>query len=135
MFRVQVLVRATAPADGRLLRLWDRSEAASGLVKAVFGSWEQWAGQNYMRSVGWPVLGGLAVLFGSNSLWRRRWFDYRWRAGVMGRGRVMTSWELWPLLKPWTRFCRAPRIRRRLGISLPPPDGAPADGMPICVSA
>ncbi len=135
MFRVQVLVRAQAPADGRWLGLVDRSEAASGLVKAVFGSWEQWAGQNYMRSAGWPALGGLAVLFGSNSFWRRRWFDYRWRTGVMGRGRVVTSWELWPLLKPWTRFCRAPRIRRRLGISLSPPDDAPADGMPICVSA
>jgi hypothetical protein len=135
MFRVQVLVRAQAPADGRWLGLVDRSEAAGGLVKAVFGSWEQWSGQNYMRSVGWPVLGGLAVLFGSNSLWRRSWFDYRWRAGIMGRGRVMTSWELWPLLKPWTRFCRAPRILRRLGVTLPPPENTHADGMLICVTA
>ncbi|PZS33070.1 MAG: hypothetical protein DLM58_08630 [Pseudonocardiales bacterium] len=135
MFRVQVLVLALAPADGRWLGLVDRSEVASGLVKAVFGSWEQWAGQNYMRSVGWPVLGGLAVLFGSNSFWRRVWFDYRWRAGLVGRGRVMTSWELWPLMKPWTKFCRAPRIRRRLGVTLAPPENAPADGMPICVSA
>jgi hypothetical protein len=135
MFRVQVLVQAQAPADGRWLGLLDRSEAAGGLAKAVFGSWEQWAGQNYMRSLGWPVLGGVAVLFGSNSLWRRRWFDYRWRAGIVGRGRVMTSWELWPLLKPWTKFCRAPRILRRLGITLPPPDDVPNDGMLICLSA
>jgi hypothetical protein len=134
MFRIQILVAAQAPADGRWLGLVDRSECAGGLVKAVFGCWEQWAGQNYMRSVGYPVLGGLAVVFGSNSFWRRRWFDFRWRTGVMGRGRVMTSWELWPLLKPWTKFCRAPRIRRRRGISLSPPDDAPADGMPICVS-
>ncbi|PZS33215.1 MAG: hypothetical protein DLM58_08230 [Pseudonocardiales bacterium] len=135
MFRVQVMVQAVAPADGRLLGLWDRSEAAGGLVKAVFGAWEQWAGQNYMRSVGWPVLGGLAVLFGSNSWLRRAWFDYRWHAGTMGHGRLMTSWELWPLLKPWTRFCKAPRILRRLGITLLPPDDAPADGMLICLTA
>ena len=135
MFRVQVLVQAVAPADGRLLRRWDRSQAAGGLLKAVFGAWEQWAGQNYLRSVGWPVLGGLAVLFGSNSWLRRRWFDYRWRAGVMGRGRVWTSWELWPLLKPWTRFCYAPRILRRVGVNLPPPENAPADGLLICLSA
>jgi hypothetical protein len=134
MFRVQVLVQAQAPADGRVLR-FDRSETAGGLLKAVFGAWEQWAGQNYMRSVGKPVLGGLAVLFGSNSWLRRAWFDYRWRAGVMGHGKVWTSWELWPLLKPWTKFCRAPRVLRRLGITLPAPDNAPEDGMPICVSA
>jgi hypothetical protein len=135
MFRVQVLVQAQAPADGRVLRLLDRSEAAGGLVKAVFGAWEQWAGQNYMRSVGKPVLGGLAVLFGSNSWLRRVWFDYRWQAGITGHGKVWTSWELWPLLKPWTKFCKVPRILRRLGITLPAPDNAPADGMLICVSA
>jgi hypothetical protein len=135
MFRVQVLVEAQAPADGRWLGLFDRSDAAGGLLKAVFGAWEQWAGQNYMRSVGKPVLGGLAVLFGSNSWWRRPWFDYRWQAGVMGHGKAWTSWELWPLLKPWTKFCRVPRILRRLGITLPAPDNAPEDGMPICVSA
>ncbi|MDQ6791208.1 MAG: hypothetical protein M3075_11250 [Candidatus Dormibacteraeota bacterium] len=134
MFRVQVLVQASAPADGRVLGL-ERSEAAGGLVKAVFGAWEQWAGQNYMSSVGKPVLGGLAVLFGSNSILRRPWFDYRWRQGVMGRGKAWTSWELWPLLKPWTKFCRAPRILRRLGITLPPPENAPEDGMLICLSA
>jgi hypothetical protein len=133
MFRVQVLVQAVAPADARG---WPgyRSEAAAGLVKAVFGAWEQWAGQNYLRSVGWPVLGGLAMLFGSNSWLRRSWFDYRWRTGTMGHGKVWTSWELWPLLKPWTRFCRGRRILRRLGIELSPPDEVPEDGMLICVS-
>ena len=53
----------------------------------------------------------------------------------MGRGRVWTSWELWPLLKPWTRFCTAPRILRRLGVNLPPPENAPAEGLLICLSA
>jgi hypothetical protein len=124
MFRVQVLVRAQA----------QDCDAAGGLAKAVFGAWEAWSGQNYMRSVGWPVLGGLAVLFGSNSLLRRRWFDYRWHAGICGRGRIMTSWELWPLLKPWTKFCHAPRAVRRMGVHLAPPEDAPSVGKLICVT-
>jgi hypothetical protein len=117
MFRTQVLIRAQAG---------DR-DAAGGLVKAIFGAWEQWAGQNYMRSVGWPVLGGLAIVFGSNSLWRRTWFDYRWREGICGQGRALTAWELWPLMKPW-RKDQAGNAMRREGLDLAPPDNAPGRG-------
>ena len=110
MFRAQILIRAQASDP----------HTAGGLAKAIFGAWEQWAGQNYLRSVGWPVLGGLAVLFGSNSVFRRRWFDYRWREGICGRGRTVTAWELWPLLKPW-RKDQAPTALRRAGLELPVP--------------
>ncbi len=109
MFRVQILIRAQA----------GNPDAAGGLAKAIFGAWEQWAGQNYMRSVGWPVLGGLAVLFGSNSVLRRTWFDYRWREGVCGHGRVLTAWELWPLMKPWRKGQSLSAMRRE-GLELPP---------------
>jgi len=120
MFRAQILIRAQAG---------DR-DAAGGLVKAVFGAWEQWAGQNYMRSVGWPVLGGLAILFGSNSILRRTWFDYRWHEGVCGQGKALTAWELWPLMKPWRKGQAAAAMRRE-GIDLPPPGDLPWQGKVI----
>jgi hypothetical protein len=126
MFRVQVLVRAEAR---------DRA-AAGGLVKAVYGAWESWSGQNYMRSVGLPVLGGLVTLFGSNAPWRRQWFDFRFGQGICGNGRVVTGWEVWPLLKPWTRFCRSQSVvrRDRLAGLEPPASAIGAPGVVACLT-
>jgi hypothetical protein len=125
-FQVQVLITASSP---------DRDHARE-LVERTYAAWEQFSGQNYMRSVGLPVLG--TWFLGSNAPWRRGWFDFRSRTGYFGPPRprrVLTTRESAGFLKPWTRHCSAPIVVRREREELEPPAGAASAGMGVCVAA
>jgi hypothetical protein len=125
-FQVQVLITAQSP---------DR-EHARELVERTYAAWEQFTGQNYMRSVGLPVLG--TWFLGSNAPWRRGWFDLRSRTGYFGPPRprrVLTTREGAGFLKPWTRHCAAPIVVRREREELLPPEHAASTGMGVCVAA
>src|SRR5262249_34695060 len=98
-----------------------------------YAAWEQFTGQNYVRSVGLPVLG--SWFLGSNAPWRRPWFDFRMSRGCFGPARprrVLTTRELAGFLKPWTRHCPAPSVVRREPDALLPPEQAASKGMVIC---
>ena len=125
-FRVQILITASSP---------DRDHARE-LVERTFAAWEQFTGQNYLRSVGLPILG--VAFLGSNAPWRRGWFDLRSRTGLfgpLGRRRVLTARELAGFLKPWTSQCDSAIVVRRERTELPAPERAASAGMGICVSA
>jgi hypothetical protein len=122
-FQVQVLITASSP---------DKRHARE-LVERCYAAWEQFTGQNYVRSVGLPVLG--SWFLGSNAPWRRPWFDFRMSRGCFGPPhprRVLTTRELAGFLKPWTRHCAAPSVVRREPDALLPPEQAASKGMVIC---
>jgi hypothetical protein len=121
LFELQVLVRTESEIAGR--------EAA--LLQNVIAGFEVWAGENYFRVAGVRVG---PMFFGSDSVWRRRWFDRRWETGLHGgrKKQWVTATEIAGLLKPPTKHCSVQAVLRTGGV-LPPPPKLPSyevvDGM------
>lgn len=126
LFRVQVLIRASSPQQGR-------AQARAGALMSAF---DPWGGENHFRAVGLR-LPGIAFL-GADMPWRRGRFDRRYRSGLFrpARRRVVTASEVAGLLKPPTAKCPDPNVMRSGGVIPPPPAGLPtfsgqADLLPL----
>lgn len=129
LFELQVLVRTQSEISGR--------EAA--LLQNVIAGFEVMAGENYLRVAGLRI-GPWFV--GSDSVWRRRWFDRRWVTGLHGQRKRqwVTATEIGGLLKPPTKHCAVQAVLRTGGVLPAPPklptyqvtDGVgPADLLPL----
>jgi len=126
LFRLQVLIRASSPQQGR----------AQARVGALMSAFDPWAGENHLRAVGLRLPG--VAFFGADMPWRRGRFDRRFLTGRFGpaRRRVVTASEIAGLLKPPTAKCSDPNVMRSGGVIPPPPAGLPtfsgqADLLPL----
>lgn len=116
LFRIQVLLHATAADRGR----------AIALVRSLAAGFDQLAGENYLRTVGLRLPGGLAFL-GADLAMRRRRFDRRLRTGLFrpARRRIVTAGEIAGFLKPPSVHCSAVNVVRSGAAIPPPPPGLP----------
>ena len=102
LFRVQVLIRAESDIKGR----------AEAHVKALETCFRQFAGKNHWKVAGWRIPG--IVFFGADSWWRRSYFDRRFESGLFrpAKRSVVNAAEIGGLLKPPTKYCKAPGVVR-----------------------
>lgn len=133
---LQVLLRAQSEVPGR----------ARNILKAIVDNFRQADGQNSFRVVGLRIP-GIAFLGSDELPWLRWWFDRRWRTGLFAPvRRPLLPWppspslvnadELWWMLKPPTKHCRATNVMRSGGEIPPPPRSLPdytgqADVLPL----
>ncbi len=116
LLRIQVLVQASAPTRGR----------AIDVAQRLASTFDVYAGENYFRTRGLRVPGGLGF-FGADGPLRRGRFDRRMRGGLFRppRRRLVAASEVAGLLKPPTVKCRAANVVRSGGMVPPPPRNLP----------
>lgn len=112
LFEAQFLLRVETSSRPR----------AKVAMQTLLAAFAPLAGRNWLRVSGLAVP-GLGLLFGSDSLLRRRSFERRYRTGFFrpARSMVLTARELGGFLKPPTEKCRAENVLRAGALLAPAP--------------